>query len=214
MVCWTAARTSKASLAGRAKRFQGLHAHGVPLRRTSLFLWIVHGSYYVLQHLSADSVQLAGACADGRRCSVGRRRVRLVGLLKTGRKSLFLRGASNAYCSQQPLCVLDFFVLPQNQRQGIGQALFQVGQVISAMQGGGCESGWAASRRGIMMLENACTICGCSVRAARRSFRQQSRRAPAQWPMTPPRPSCSRFSGGVMVSQAQMCALPGASICL
>ena len=56
------------------------------------------------------------------------RRVRLVGLLKTGRKSLFLRGASNAYCSQQPLCVLDFFVLPQHQRQGIGQALFQVNQ--------------------------------------------------------------------------------------
>ncbi len=52
--------------------------------------------------------------------------MRLVGLLKTGRKSLFLRDAGAAYCSRQPLCVLDFFVLPQHQRQGLGQALFQV----------------------------------------------------------------------------------------
>ncbi|CAK0782603.1 hypothetical protein CVIRNUC_005808 [Coccomyxa viridis] len=55
-------------------------------------------------------------------------RVRLVGLLKTGRKSLFLRDAGAAYCSRQLLCVLDFFVLPQHQRQGLGQALFQVFQ--------------------------------------------------------------------------------------
>ena len=73
-----------------------------------------------------------------------------MGLLKTGRKSLFLRDAGSAYCSAQPLCVLDFFVLPQHQRQGLGQALFQVchtpclafTQVAqqSAVQGGGCEN--------------------------------------------------------------------------
>ena len=51
-----------------------------------------------------------------------------MGLLKTGRKTLFLRDSSNAYCTRQPLCILDFFVLPQYQRQGIGQAMFQVTQ--------------------------------------------------------------------------------------
>ena len=75
--------------------------------------------------------------------------MRLVGLLKTGRKSLFLRGAGAAYCSAQPLCVLDFFVLLQRQRRGLGQGLFQVGPAPclalvyvaqqSMMQGGGCE---------------------------------------------------------------------------
>lgn len=49
-----------------------------------------------------------------------------MGLLKTGHKTLFLRDSSSAYCTRQPLCVLDFFVLPQHQRQGIGQAIFQV----------------------------------------------------------------------------------------
>ena len=49
-----------------------------------------------------------------------------MGLLKTGRKTLFLRDGSNPFCSQQPLCILDFFVLPQAQRQGVGQALFEV----------------------------------------------------------------------------------------
>ena len=51
-----------------------------------------------------------------------------MGLLKTGRKTLFLRDSSNAYCTRQPLCILDFFVLPHYQRQGIGQAMFQVTQ--------------------------------------------------------------------------------------
>ena len=58
-------------------------------------------------------------------CCIGCR-VCLLGLLKTGHKTLYLRDGSNAYCTRQPLCVLDFFVLPQHQRQGIGQAMFQV----------------------------------------------------------------------------------------
>ncbi len=49
-----------------------------------------------------------------------------MGLLKTGNKTLFLRDSSSAYCTRQPLCILDFFVLPQHQRQGMGQAMFQV----------------------------------------------------------------------------------------
>ncbi|CAL5228827.1 g12029 [Coccomyxa viridis] len=55
-------------------------------------------------------------------------RVCLVGLLKTGNKTLFLRDSSSAYCTRQPLCILDFFVLPQHQRQGMGQAMLQVFQ--------------------------------------------------------------------------------------
>ncbi len=55
-----------------------------------------------------------------------------MGLLKTGRKTLFLRDGSNSYCSQQPLCILDFFVLPQNQRQGVGRALFEVTCLFTA----------------------------------------------------------------------------------
>lgn len=49
-----------------------------------------------------------------------------MGLLKTGHKTLYLRNSSSAYCTRQPLCVLDFFVLPQHQRQGIGHAMFEV----------------------------------------------------------------------------------------
>ena len=52
--------------------------------------------------------------------------MRILGLLKTGRKKLFLRADDLKYHSREPVCVLDFYVQEQHQRLGIGKALFEV----------------------------------------------------------------------------------------
>ena len=54
-------------------------------------------------------------------------RVRILGLLKTGRKKLYLRMEDAKYHAREPVCVLDFYVHEPHQRGGIGSALFQAG---------------------------------------------------------------------------------------
>jgi GNAT superfamily N-acetyltransferase len=51
--------------------------------------------------------------------------VKILGLLKTGRKKLFLRTEDAKYHAREPVCVLDFYVQEAHQRAGIGSALFQ-----------------------------------------------------------------------------------------
>lgn len=47
-----------------------------------------------------------------------------LGLLKTGRKTLFIRNAVNTVLEIKPLCVLDYYVHEDYQRIGIGRRLF------------------------------------------------------------------------------------------
>ena len=49
----------------------------------------------------------------------------VLGLLKIGYKNLFIRTDIGTYKEIRPLCVLDFFVAPSRQRQGLGKALFE-----------------------------------------------------------------------------------------
>ncbi|CAG9781737.1 unnamed protein product [Diatraea saccharalis] len=48
----------------------------------------------------------------------------VIGLLKVGRKHLFLFDSQDKVCEVEPLCVLDFFVLSDRQRHGYGRLLF------------------------------------------------------------------------------------------
>ncbi|XP_023941073.2 alpha-tubulin N-acetyltransferase isoform X2 [Bicyclus anynana] len=48
----------------------------------------------------------------------------LIGLLKVGRKHLFLFDDQDKVREVEPLCILDFFVLPDRQRHGYGKVLF------------------------------------------------------------------------------------------
>ncbi|CAH2267483.1 jg12908, partial [Pararge aegeria aegeria] len=48
----------------------------------------------------------------------------LIGLLKVGWKHLFLFDEQDKVRQVEPLCVLDFFVLPDYQRHGYGKVLF------------------------------------------------------------------------------------------
>ncbi|XP_063837960.1 alpha-tubulin N-acetyltransferase 1-like [Ostrinia nubilalis] len=48
----------------------------------------------------------------------------VIGMLKVGRKHLFLFDEHDKVCEVEPLCVLDFFVLRDRQRHGYGQLLF------------------------------------------------------------------------------------------
>ncbi len=48
----------------------------------------------------------------------------LLGMLKLGRKKLFLVDPSDTMREYQPLCVLDFYVHESCQRQGFGRELF------------------------------------------------------------------------------------------
>lgn len=48
----------------------------------------------------------------------------VIGMLKVGRKHLFLFDEQNQVHEVQPLCVLDFFVLRDRQRMGYGRRLF------------------------------------------------------------------------------------------
>ncbi|XP_023727055.2 alpha-tubulin N-acetyltransferase [Cryptotermes secundus] len=49
----------------------------------------------------------------------------VVGLLKVGRKKLYVFDASGAHHEMQPLCVLDFYVHESKQRMGCGKALYE-----------------------------------------------------------------------------------------
>jgi alpha-tubulin N-acetyltransferase 1 len=44
-----------------------------------------------------------------------------LGLLKTGKKNLFIRTADSSLKEIKPLCVLDFYVHESCQRNGIGK---------------------------------------------------------------------------------------------
>ena len=48
----------------------------------------------------------------------------VIGLLKVGHKHLFLFDEKDKVREVEPLCVLDFFVLPDRQRHGYGRVLF------------------------------------------------------------------------------------------
>ncbi|CAH0401802.1 unnamed protein product [Chilo suppressalis] len=48
----------------------------------------------------------------------------VIGLLKVGRKHLFLFDSQDKVCEVEPLCVLDFFVVGDRQRHGYGRVLF------------------------------------------------------------------------------------------
>lgn len=48
----------------------------------------------------------------------------VLGMLKVGRKHLFLFDEKETVREVEPLCVLDFFVLGEYQRHGVGKALF------------------------------------------------------------------------------------------
>jgi GNAT superfamily N-acetyltransferase len=49
----------------------------------------------------------------------------VVGLLKVGRKKLFVFDAAGAHHEMQALCVLDFYVHESRQRMGCGKALYE-----------------------------------------------------------------------------------------
>jgi len=49
----------------------------------------------------------------------------VVGLLKVGRKKLFVFDAAGGHHEMKPLCVLDFYVHESKQRMGCGKALYE-----------------------------------------------------------------------------------------
>jgi len=49
----------------------------------------------------------------------------VVGLLKVGKRNLFINSGSGAVKEIKPLCVLDFYVHESMQRGGHGRALFE-----------------------------------------------------------------------------------------
>lgn len=53
-------------------------------------------------------------------------RLTVFGGIKTGRKKLFIRVETGAFCEIEPICVLDFYVNEDYQRQGLGKQLFEV----------------------------------------------------------------------------------------
>ncbi|GMH40365.1 hypothetical protein BSKO_08269 [Bryopsis sp. KO-2023] len=55
----------------------------------------------------------------------GKRRTRVLGGLKTGRKKLFLRQIDGSYDEIMPTCILDFYVHERCQRQGLGLHIFK-----------------------------------------------------------------------------------------
>lgn len=48
----------------------------------------------------------------------------VIGILKTGRKNLFIRRANGEMHEMKPVCVLDFYVHETAQRGGWGKQLF------------------------------------------------------------------------------------------
>lgn len=53
-------------------------------------------------------------------------RLIVLGGIKTGLKKLFIRVETGAFQEIEPVCVLDFYVHEDYQRQGIGKRLFEV----------------------------------------------------------------------------------------
>ncbi|KAL0039129.1 hypothetical protein WJX77_008700 [Trebouxia sp. C0004] len=53
-------------------------------------------------------------------------RLTVFGGIKTGSKKLFIRVETGAFCEIEPICVLDFYVNEDYQRQGLGKHLFEV----------------------------------------------------------------------------------------
>lgn len=56
----------------------------------------------------------------------------VVGLLKVGKKKLFVFDAAGVHHEVQPLCVLDFYVHESKQRMGCGRALYEYMLSVSA----------------------------------------------------------------------------------
>ncbi|KAL0047055.1 hypothetical protein WJX82_005181 [Trebouxia sp. C0006] len=52
-------------------------------------------------------------------------RLTVFGGIKTGSKKLFIRVETGAFCEIEPICVLDFYVHEDYQRQGLGKHLFE-----------------------------------------------------------------------------------------
>ena len=53
-------------------------------------------------------------------------RLTVFGGIKTGSKKLFIRVETGAFCEIEPICILDFYVHEEYQRQGLGKRLFEV----------------------------------------------------------------------------------------
>ena len=53
-------------------------------------------------------------------------RLTVLGGIKTGKKKLFIRAETGSFCEIEPVCVLDFYVHEDYQRQGLGKHLFEV----------------------------------------------------------------------------------------
>ena len=49
----------------------------------------------------------------------------LIGILKVGRKKLYLRDAQDQPFEEKPLCILDFYVNEPLQRKGKGHELYE-----------------------------------------------------------------------------------------
>lgn len=54
-------------------------------------------------------------------------RLTVLGGIKTGKKKLFIRTETGSFCELEPVCVLDFYVHEDYQRQGLGKHVFEVG---------------------------------------------------------------------------------------
>lgn len=55
----------------------------------------------------------------------------VIGLLKVGHKHLFLFDEHDKVCEVEPLCVLDFYVVPDRQRHGYGKLLVDYMLLVS-----------------------------------------------------------------------------------
>ena len=53
-------------------------------------------------------------------------RLTVLGGIKTGKKKLFIRAETGSFSEVEPICVLDFYVHEDYQRQGLGKHLFEV----------------------------------------------------------------------------------------
>ena len=56
-----------------------------------------------------------------------------MGLLKVGRKKLYVFDATGSHHEMQPLCVLDFYVHESKQRMGCGKTLYEYMLMVSIL---------------------------------------------------------------------------------
>ncbi|KAL0902072.1 hypothetical protein ABMA27_000030 [Loxostege sticticalis] len=112
----------------------------------------------------------------------------VIGMLKVGRKHLFLFDEHDKVCEVEPLCVLDFFVLRDRQRHGYGQLLFDHMLEVPAPTAQGLLHSVRWSRSACWTSSCCATGSGtatgscCSTTCSRTPALQQQ-----SWPSTVPR---------------------------